>query len=85
MLREMHKKGSVRMCDTDERVEEMLTSECLGEYGYDEVIYLTEDIFLPALIGVTTDNCAVYSYNTIIELACSSFFSFSIYKTDSFD
>ena len=56
-----------------DNIEGALTGMCLEDYGYDEVIYLSDDRFLPALVGVTTDNRAVYDYGKIIEILRTEF------------
>lgn len=71
ILTEIHRKGSVTMCG--DNIEGALTGMCLEDYGYDEVIYLSDDRFLPALVGVTTDNRAVYDYGKIIEILQTEF------------
>ena len=41
--------------------------EILLDSGYDDVIIISEDVYDKALIGVSTDNCAVYNYDIMVE------------------
>lgn len=42
----------------------------LSEMGYDDVIILSNYDYEDAIIGVTTDNRAVYDYDKMVEWLC---------------
>ena len=46
---------------------EKTAEEILEEHGYDDVLILKDESYDSALVGVTSDNRAVYSYNKMVE------------------
>ncbi len=44
----------------------MNAREKLLNYGYDDVVYLTNYGYDDALIGVSTNNCAVYDFDLMV-------------------
>lgn len=48
----------------------MTAEERLLEWGYEDVIIFTDYSYDGALIGVTTDNRAVYDYDLMVDWLC---------------
>ena len=48
----------------------MTAEERLLEWGYEDVIIFTDYSYDDALIGVTTDNRAVYDYDLMVDWLC---------------
>lgn len=50
----------------------MTASERLQEYGYEDVIILSNYGYDDALIGVTEDNRAVYDFDKMVDWLCNN-------------